>query len=101
MGGARFGGGVSGPQGKPSAGRFRRPQADGPGEAGAPGGPYAGGLQGAAGKIAGGQMPSTDLIRKKGGEFLLNRQKNLKKAEKILRSCGRAGVRAHGAGVRA
>ncbi len=35
-----------GPQGKPSEGWFRRPQADGSGEAGAPGGPYAGGLQG-------------------------------------------------------
>ena len=35
-----------GPQGKPSAGWFRRPQADGSGEAGAPGGPYTRGLQG-------------------------------------------------------
>ena len=42
------GGGLQegGPQGKPSEGWFRRPQADGSGEAGAPGGPYAGGLQG-------------------------------------------------------
>ena len=38
------GGGLQegGPQGKPSEGWFRRPQADGSGEAGAPGGPYAG-----------------------------------------------------------
>ena len=35
-----------GPQGKPFAGRFRRPQADGSGEAGAPSGPYTRGLQG-------------------------------------------------------
>ncbi len=46
--GVGAGGGLQegGPQGKPSEGWFRRPQADGSGEAGAPGGPYAGGLQG-------------------------------------------------------
>ena len=33
-------------QGKPSEGWFRRPQADGSGEAGAPGEPYTRGLQG-------------------------------------------------------
>lgn len=35
-----------GPQSKPSEGWFRQPQADGSGEAGAPGGPYTRGLQG-------------------------------------------------------